>query len=66
MLTAGATSATRKSPISWARRLEIWLRSSATQKCVDVLAILHSHQVIVDKLLQVATDNDFVDNLPNR
>ena len=66
MLAAGATSATRKSPISLARRLEIWLRSSATQKCVDVLAILHPHKVIVDKLLQVATDNDFVDNLPNR
>ena len=37
-----------------------------TQKRLNALTLLHSHKDIVDKLLLVATGNEFVDKLPNR
>ena len=48
VLTTGAISSSRERSFSLARRVKTWFRSSMTQKCFNVLAILHSHKDIVD------------------
>ena len=47
VLTTRATSATPGRSFSVARRVKTSLRSSMTQKCLNALAILHSHVDIV-------------------
>ena len=66
LLVSGATSATLKMSFSLARRLKSWLRTSASQRMFNSLAILNIHKEELDRIYLIEVAKEFVENHPYR
>jgi hAT family C-terminal dimerisation region len=60
LMISPASSAEAERSLSSLRRLKTWLRSTMTQKRLNVIAVCHAHQDILDSLDMTQLEREFI------